>query len=33
VRGGEYPLSQAAQAHRDLRARTTVGKLVLDPAR
>jgi NADPH:quinone reductase len=31
--GGEYPLSQAAQAHRDLRARTTVGKLVLDPTR
>ncbi|MDQ4084802.1 MAG: zinc-binding dehydrogenase [Actinomycetota bacterium] len=31
--GGEYPLSQAAQAHRDLRARRTVGKLVLDPAR
>jgi NADPH:quinone reductase len=31
--GGEYPLSEAAQAHRDLRARTTVGKLVLDPTR
>jgi NADPH:quinone reductase len=31
--GGEYPLSDAAQAHRDLRARTTVGKLVLDPTR
>jgi NADPH:quinone reductase len=31
--GGEYPLSQAAQAHRDLRARTTIGKLVLDPTR
>lgn len=30
--GAEYPLSEAAQAHRDLRARTTVGKLVLDPA-
>jgi len=31
--GGEYPLSEAAQAHRDLRARTTIGKLVLDPSR
>ena len=31
--GGEYPLSEAAQAHRDMRARTTVGKLVLDPTR
>ena len=31
--GGSYGLSQAAQAHRDLRARRTVGKLVLDPAR
>ncbi|MDQ4006708.1 MAG: zinc-binding dehydrogenase [Actinomycetota bacterium] len=31
--GGEYPLSEAAQAHRDLRARGTVGKLVLDPSR
>ncbi len=31
--GGEYALSEAAQAHRDLRARGTVGKLVLDPAR
>lgn len=29
--GGEYPLAEAAQAHRDLRARSTVGKLVLDP--
>jgi NADPH2:quinone reductase len=29
--GGEYPLAQAARAHRDLRARQTVGKLVLDP--
>jgi NADPH2:quinone reductase len=33
VVGGEYPLSEAAQAHRDLLARRTVGKLVLDPAR
>jgi len=31
VVGGTYPLSQASQAHRDLRARRTVGKLVLDP--
>lgn len=30
--GGEYPLSEAARAHRDLRARSTVGKLVLDPS-
>lgn len=33
VVGGDYPLSEAAQAHRDLLARRTVGKLVLDPAR
>ena len=32
IAGGEYPLSQAGQAHEDLRARGTVGKLVLDPA-
>jgi len=31
--GGEYALADAAQAHRDLRARGTVGKLVLDPGR
>jgi NADPH:quinone reductase len=31
VVGGTYPLSGAAQAHRDLRERRTVGKLVLDP--
>lgn len=31
VVGGTYPLSQAGQAHRDLRERRTVGKLVLDP--
>jgi NADPH2:quinone reductase len=31
--GGEYPLADAAQAHRDLRARSTAGKLVLDPTR
>jgi len=32
VVGATYGLSDAAQAHRDLRARTSVGKLVLDPA-
>jgi NADPH2:quinone reductase len=32
VLGGEYPLSQAGRAHEDLRARRTVGKLLLDPA-
>jgi NADPH2:quinone reductase len=32
VVGGEYPLSDARRAHEDLRARATVGKLVLDPA-
>ncbi len=31
VVGGTYPLSEAATAHRDLRERRTVGKLVLDP--
>ncbi len=31
VVGGTYPLSEAAAAHRDLRERRTVGKLVLDP--
>ncbi|MEV0289265.1 NADPH:quinone oxidoreductase family protein [Kribbella sp. NPDC050820] len=31
--GGEYALSEAATAHEDLRARRTVGKLVLDPTR
>jgi NADPH2:quinone reductase len=31
VAGGEYPLSAARRAHEDMRARTTVGKLVLDP--
>ena len=33
VAGGEYPLSEARRAHEDLRARRTVGKLVLDPTR
>jgi NADPH:quinone reductase len=32
VSGGDYPLSQVRQAHEDLRARRTVGKLVLNPA-
>src|SRR3954451_14979488 len=31
VVGGEYPLVDARRAHEDLRARTTVGKLVLVP--
>jgi NADPH:quinone reductase len=29
--GGTYPLARAAQAHEDLRARRTSGKLLLDP--
>jgi NADPH2:quinone reductase len=29
--GGTYPLGEARRAHEDLRARRTVGKLVLDP--
>jgi NADPH2:quinone reductase len=33
IAGGEYPLSHARQAHEDLRARQTSGKLVLDPRR
>ncbi|MCP3801474.1 zinc-binding dehydrogenase [Allokutzneria sp. A3M-2-11 16] len=31
--GGDYPLSEVAKAHNDIRSRRTVGKLVLDPAR
>ncbi|WP_055587196.1 quinone oxidoreductase family protein [Streptacidiphilus griseoplanus] len=31
--GDAYGLSEAARAHEDLRARRTVGKLLLDPAR
>jgi len=31
VAGGEYPLEEARRAHEDLRARGTVGKLVLVP--
>jgi NADPH2:quinone reductase len=30
VIGETYPLADAAQAHRDLAARTTTGKLLLD---
>lgn len=33
VVGGVYPLSDAARAHEDLRARRTQGKLLIDPAR
>ncbi|HEX3784958.1 MAG TPA: zinc-binding dehydrogenase [Pseudonocardiaceae bacterium] len=33
VTGREYPLSNASRAHEDLRARRTVGKLLLDPRR
>ncbi len=33
VPGGDYPITQVRQAHQDLRARATVGKLVLDPSR
>ncbi|GAA1959191.1 NADPH:quinone oxidoreductase family protein [Microbacterium deminutum] len=33
IHGGEYPLSEARRAHEDLRARRTIGKLVLDPSR
>ncbi|WP_328999250.1 zinc-binding dehydrogenase [Kribbella sp. NBC_00709] len=31
--GGEYGLSEVATAHEDMRARKTVGKLLLDPTR
>src|SRR5437899_2017512 len=33
IDGGTYGLSEARRAHEDLRARRTVGKLVLDPRR
>lgn len=33
VPGGDYPLTQVRQAHEELRARRTVGKIVLDPSR
>jgi NADPH2:quinone reductase len=29
--GAEYPLAEAAQAHRDLEGRRTTGKVVLIP--
>jgi NADPH2:quinone reductase len=31
VSGGEYPLAEARRAHEDIRARKTVGKLLLRP--
>ncbi|SFL06520.1 quinone oxidoreductase family protein [Geodermatophilus ruber] len=33
VIGGRYPLTAVREAHQDLRARRTTGKLVLDPTR
>jgi NADPH2:quinone reductase len=33
ILGGRYPMSAVREAHQDLRARRTTGKLVLDPAR
>ena len=33
VAGGRYPLSNVRDAHLDLLARRTTGKLVLDPSR
>jgi NADPH2:quinone reductase len=33
VIGGRFPLSAVREAHQDLRARRTTGKLVLDPSR
>jgi NADPH2:quinone reductase len=33
VPGGEYGMSEVSQAHENLRARRTSGKLVLDPSR
>ncbi|KAB2341057.1 quinone oxidoreductase family protein [Actinomadura rudentiformis] len=33
IAGGEYGLSEVRQAHEDLRARRTSGKLLLDPSR
>jgi NADPH2:quinone reductase len=33
VPGGEYGLSEARRAHEELRARRTIGKLLLDPSR
>ena len=31
INGGEYPLAEARRAHEDMRARTTIGKLLLRP--
>ena len=31
--GGDYPMSEVATAHRDLRERRSTGKLVIDPTR
>ena len=33
IPGGDYPLTEVRRAHEDLRARRTVGKIVLDPSR
>jgi NADPH2:quinone reductase len=33
VEGATYPLAEARQAHEDMQARRTTGKLVLDPRR
>jgi NADPH:quinone reductase-like Zn-dependent oxidoreductase len=33
VSGGRYPLTAVREAHQDLLARRTTGKLVLDPSR
>jgi NADPH2:quinone reductase len=33
VSGGRYPLTAVREAHQDLRARRTTGKLTLDPSR
>jgi NADPH:quinone reductase len=33
VSGGRYPLTAVREAHQDLRARRTSGKLTLDPNR
>jgi NADPH:quinone reductase len=32
VIGNTYPLSEAAQAHKDMQERRTTGKLLLDPS-
>jgi NADPH2:quinone reductase len=33
VEGGRYPMAAVREAHQDLLARRTTGKLVLDPSR